>query len=535
MNGDILSTHILKQDRIGSDKMAATEKIPSIQSSPVSALKPLEIGAAYIRVSTDDQTELSPDAQLREIIKRAKEDGITIPQEFIFMEDRGRSGRRADNRPQFQKMISIAKQQPSPFSRLYVWKFSRFARNQEESIFYKGILTSKCGVNICSVSEPIMEGMFGKLIERIIEWFDEFYSVNLSGEVIRGMTEKALRNGYQATPCLGYDAAGGGAPFVINEKEYEIVEFIHQSYHSGMDLAAIAREINRRGWRTKRKNPFDRRTVQGILTNKFYTGLVTWKEISFYGPHEIRESVTSIFEDNQKRLEAEFRPKMRREVSSCRHWASGLLKCGYCGASLGYNKAGGGGRSPSFFQCWKYAKSYHDGSCSITVKKVEESILQSLRQTVISGNVNYEYVRNKSEIQTGEEASLANALVRLNNKEIRIRDAYENGIDTLEEYKQNRLRLKAEREDLETRLKELTEARNTADQKQNAPQNKEKMLAQLQIAYDTLADLNISYEEKGNALRRVCKQIVYDKENNALRFYYYMAEPADESTPHKPL
>lgn len=27
----------------------------------------LQIGAAYIRVSTDDQTELSPDAQLREL------------------------------------------------------------------------------------------------------------------------------------------------------------------------------------------------------------------------------------------------------------------------------------------------------------------------------------------------------------------------------------------------------------------------------------------------------------------------------------
>lgn len=53
-----------------------------------------------------------------------------------------------------------------------------------------------------------MEGMFGRLIETIIEWFDEYYSINLSGEVLRGMTEKALREGYQATPCLGYRAVG---------------------------------------------------------------------------------------------------------------------------------------------------------------------------------------------------------------------------------------------------------------------------------------------------------------------------------------
>ena len=44
------------------------------------------IGAAYIRVSTDDQTELSPDAQLRVILERSKSDGVTIPPEFIFIE-----------------------------------------------------------------------------------------------------------------------------------------------------------------------------------------------------------------------------------------------------------------------------------------------------------------------------------------------------------------------------------------------------------------------------------------------------------------
>ena len=157
----------------------------------------LEIAAAYIRVSTDDQTELSPDSQLHVILDAAKADGYIIPKEYIFMEKKGISGRKADNRPEFQRMISLAKSQtPSPFPRLYLWKFSRFARNQEESTFYKGILRKKCGVEIISVSEPIAEGMFGRLIETIIEWFDEYYSVNLSGEVLRGMNEKASNKGY---------------------------------------------------------------------------------------------------------------------------------------------------------------------------------------------------------------------------------------------------------------------------------------------------------------------------------------------------
>ena len=110
-------------------------------------------------------------------------------------------------------MISMAKSKPVPFQTILVWKFSRFARNQEESIVYKSMLKKQCGIEVVSTSEPLIEGPFGSLIERIIEWMDEYYSINLSGETSRGMTEKALRGGYQSSPPLGYKAVGGGAPF----------------------------------------------------------------------------------------------------------------------------------------------------------------------------------------------------------------------------------------------------------------------------------------------------------------------------------
>lgn len=58
----------------------------------------LRIGAAYIRVSTDDQAELSPDAQLRVILDEAKKDGFIIPPEYVFEEKKGISGRKAGNR-----------------------------------------------------------------------------------------------------------------------------------------------------------------------------------------------------------------------------------------------------------------------------------------------------------------------------------------------------------------------------------------------------------------------------------------------------
>lgn len=41
-----------------------------------------------------------------------------------------------------------------------------------------------------------MEDMFDRLIKTIIRWFDKYYFINLSGEVLHDMTERALREGY---------------------------------------------------------------------------------------------------------------------------------------------------------------------------------------------------------------------------------------------------------------------------------------------------------------------------------------------------
>jgi DNA invertase Pin-like site-specific DNA recombinase len=475
------------------------------------------IGAAYVRVSTNDQTELSPAAQLREIKNAAIADGVLIPDEYIFIEEKGVSGRRADNRKEFQRMISIAKSQPSPFQYLYLWKFSRFARNQEESMFYKSVLRKKCGISIKSVSEPIMEGMFGRLIESIIEWFDEYYSINLSGEVTRGMTEKALRNGYQAAPCLGYRAVGEGKPFIIEEKEYETVVFIHQAFFNGMDLTAIAREANNQGYCTKRGNPFDRRSVERILKNRFYEGTVTWNNISFQGSHETRNEVTSVFKSNEQRMKQEYRPRNRREVSSCRHWASGLLVCGYCGASLGYNSGGKSDHQSGYFQCWRYTKGLHKESCCISDKKAESLIIKSLQQVTTNTGKHNDYIRQSETGQSLEKQRLESALEKLSTKKNKIKSAYENGIDSLEEYRAGKERLTKVESELERRIKFIE-----AKERHAHTLIKDASNHKISGVCDILTDQSVSSELKGKVLRSVVKKIVYDKKSGEMKFIYYM-------------
>lgn len=71
----------------------------------------IRTGAAYIRVSTDDQLEYSPESQLEEIKRYCLQHNILLPSEYIFVEEDGRSGRKSSNRYAFRNMI--ARQRPS--------------------------------------------------------------------------------------------------------------------------------------------------------------------------------------------------------------------------------------------------------------------------------------------------------------------------------------------------------------------------------------------------------------------------------------
>ena len=464
------------------------------------------VGALYIRVSTNDQTELSPDAQKRILLDYAKKNGIAISKEYIFSESV--SGRHVQKRPEFQRMIAIAKQPSHPIDVILVWKYSRFARNQEESIVYKSML-KKDNVDVISVSEPTIDGPFGTLIERIIEWMDEYYSIRLSGEVLRGMKEKALQHGYQTSPCLGYDAVGHGKPYVINEGEYAIVSYIMDLYDlQNMDETAIARRCNDLGYRTKRGNLFERRSVDRILENPFYCGTVLWNGIEFEGLHEVRLSKDR-FQKRQKLIASRKRPIKARNVSACKHWLSGLLKCSVCGATLSYT---GNNKCP-YFQCWKYAKGFHKTSVALSVKKAEEAVTGYFDQ--ILAGTEFTYVRKEQPADKDNTAAieqLQRELSRLDSRESRVRDAYESGIDTLEEYKANKDRLISNRLQLENELENLLQMQKEKEL------NKEDVLQEIKSVNDILKNPDVGYEEKGNLIRTILDQIVYDKESGKMYF-----------------
>lgn len=227
------------------------------------------LAAAYIRVSTDDQLEFSPDSQLKRIQEYVKHHNFSLPENLIFI-DEGISGRHAKNRPEFMRMIGMAKQKPRPFEKILVWKFSRFSRNRQESIFYKSMLRKECGIDVISVSEQLSDDPTSILIEALLEAMDEYYSINLAQEVKRGMQEKYSRGGVVSVPPFGYKM--GKKDFEIDVKKAPYVEMIYEAFLNGEKTREIAKKLNSIGVKTKRGNLFETRSVEYILSNPVYTG-----------------------------------------------------------------------------------------------------------------------------------------------------------------------------------------------------------------------------------------------------------------------
>ncbi len=486
----------------------------------------LRSGAAYIRVSTDKQEELSPDAQRRLIIDYAKKNGILLSDKDIFVEN-GISGKKADKRPMFQQMIALAKSKEHPYDVILVWKFSRFARNQDESILYKSLLRKR-DVDVVSISEPIVDGPFGSLIERLIEWMDEYYSINLSSEVRRGMTEKALRGGYQAAAPLGYDHHADGVP-TINLQEAQIVRRIFQEYNDGADFSTVARNLNDAGFRTRRGNLFELRVVRYILQNPFYIGKIRWNRAK-HGSYTNNDPEDIIIVDGQHtpiiseeafnaandRINREFRPMRRKGTCYTKHWLCGVLKCGYCGANLIYvndkrNKCGTGN-----FQCYKYAKGLHRESCSVSQLKVEASVFEVLENIIATGYVDFNYSASLTDAANSQLPFLRKELANLEKKEQRIKAAYIDGIDTLEEYKSNKHLIEKDRDQIQKKIDALSSPTVI-----DTAALQEKMLLRCRNVYDILKS-GASTEKKASAIRSICESITFDKKNMSFDYVFYL-------------
>lgn len=477
----------------------------------------LHFAAVYIRVSTEEQAELSPETQLEKIREHAHREGIVILQDHIYI-DAGISGKKAEKRPEFMRMIAAAKEKDCPFTTLLVWKFSRFARNQEESIFYKSVLRSKCGVDVVSVSEPLIAGHFGSLIERIIEWMDEFYSIRLSEEVKRSMEVNARRGKLQTTPSFGYRVQDGHLVEVLEEAE--LVRWIFRSFVDGKGLYPIARELNAMGIRTHRGNAFENRTVEYILRNPVYIGKLRWNPTGRTRRDFTNENIIladgehstlidmELWDAAQNRLDEVKRQwgYKARPTTDLKHWLSGIVRCSSCGSTLIFSL-------PHYYKCNNYARGRCKTSQHIKADVLAEALIEKMRADAVSlqplpCDVAYSAANGGADIER-----LESVLRGLEKKKARLQDAYLSGVIELEDYA-------AAKKDLEITIEDTHAQLQNMKTRSDAQQMQKTLQAAILEALKVITSDTATLEEKNNSARGILSNCVFDKEKETLSITY---------------
>lgn len=484
----------------------------------------MKLAAAYIRVSTDDQIEYSPDSQLRAIQNYAEKNGYYLPEQYIFM-DEGISGRTVGKREGFKQMIALAKSTPKPFEAILVWKYSRFARNREDSVVYKSMLRKQCGIDVVSISEATGDDKMSILFEAMIEAMDEYYSINLSEEVKRGMTEKAKRGGVLSVAPFGYKVENG--EYVIVESEAIFIKEAFQDYLNGSGFLTIAKKFNAMGVKTHRGSPIENRTIEYWLNNPTYVGKTRWNPtgrtsrdynnknvIISDGTHEpiISDDLWSAVQQKLREDKGKHRKHMRKEHKGMSYWLNGVLRCGKCGATL--INCGGS------YLCANKPKGRCTGNGGISLRTITKLVIDNLEEILDKDDVCVKFASSSQKIK--EEPDVSNTLrllqVKLeeaNRKFERVKEAYESGIDTIEEYKQNKQKITKEISDLKNLIAE------EENQKQDeVPNEKNQVTAKLREEIKKVSDIlkseDVPVEEKNGVLKSIIKEIVKTGEDGRI-------------------
>ncbi len=317
-------------------------------------------------------------------------------------------------------------------------------------------------------------------------------------------------------PSFGYDIVD--KQYVINEEKAAIVRKIFTDYIGGKNSMQIASELNEIGVKTTRGNPFENRTIDYILKNPVYIGKIRWnqngktdyrysnnKDIVY--TQGVHKSIVSdeIFYKVQNLIEANSR-KQRKGIHNHikqEYMLHGLIKCSNCGSALAYSNKG--------LQCIKYSKSICKQSHYISLTNINNLVILGLEQ--VFENKDFK-LSVKSLSQTVADCiDYTNLIEKENQKIQRIKNAYLEGIYTVEEVKEYKKSVEDKIKNLSSRQVQLKQEK-TKPRKENVKEKK-NFLA-------TLKSPAISEKEKNEILKGFVDCIVFNRSTSSVDIFLYI-------------
>ena len=371
--------------------------------------------AIYARVSSERQAEkeLSIPAQIKAIQQYCQNKGWVIVKEFI---EKGKSA-KTDDRPEFQKMIALAKRPNRPFDAVVVHKFDRFSRKRDDHVIYKALL-NQFGVKVISVTEQTeAETPQDLLLEGMLEVISEFFNANLATEVRKGMEQNA-KQGYNngGTPPYGYRtehiALGNQKTKAVwvpgPREEVDVVRWIFNQYaYENKGYHKIASELNERKIPSQKGGTWSASTIRTIIYNESYIGRKVWNKQDYQtkGKKWRDRSEWIITENAHPALISKELFDLCQEIAKKRHngggethkpfgskpaspfWLRGVMVCDKCGTKMVGNSASTRTKSDGqrYYTCGGYLREGKDFCPYVGWRKerVEKLVANKLRTTLL--------------------------------------------------------------------------------------------------------------------------------------------------------
>ena len=441
------------------------EIIKAIKNDKVIRGKKIDVlkVAAYCRVSTDTEDQLNSYKSQVDYYTNLIRQNPEWELADIYA-DEAVTGTMVSKRENFQRMINDC--MSGHINMVITKSISRFARNTMDTLQYVRMLKER-NVAVLFEDEKINTmSMDGELMLVILSSVAQQEVENISANVKKGLKMKMSRGEFVGfSGCLGYDWIPETKSIVVNKDEAKIVKYIFDRYVSGIGCDTIAKELEARGYKTKRgQAKWCGSTVMGIVTNEKYVGDVLFgktftadpikkRRLKNYGEedkfyikdhHEpiIDREVFEIADEIRRRRNVNLGVHKEGDIRKHRYTRqynfSSMLRCGFCGNILTRRRwHARKDHEKIVWQCStaaKKGKSYCSCSKAIHEEIVENAFIKSY-QLLYSKDKNLmdEFLENaKVVLSEGDEEETVNKardnLLKLKNKKDNLLNLKLNGL-----------------------------------------------------------------------------------------------------------
>ena len=351
---------------------------------------------AYLRESGGEEQDLSISQQENQIRSWCEANEIILTQIFI---DAARPGSSADKRDAFQEMIGHFHDPNCQEKGVIVWSLSRFARNQNDSQFYKADLRRR-GYVVYSLNDNIPDTSDGRVFEALIDWANEKFLETLSNDIKRGLHHMVKEYGaVPGTPPFGFkkeekvigirrdNTPHTVSTWVIDE---EMAPVIRAAFLLRSQNVPI-KEINDKYHIFKNRSSFSTMFKNRLYIGELhYGGLVIQKYCESLVPLDVFEKVQLINAENSREnhpTRGQDNPSHPRRVGG-NFMLSGILYCRKCGCIMKGQVVHFKGDKPfNYYLCTGHTQMMVCDAPRIPQKALENAIIGTLGDFIRDPNM----------------------------------------------------------------------------------------------------------------------------------------------------